>query len=68
MCWMSWNFVRFHEIKFQTDAKKFQLSILKNKKNSFLKKNVSGCQYQNKKALFTDPISSEDFGLEWDTL
>jgi hypothetical protein len=35
---------------------------LKNKKNLFLKKNLLGrCQYQNKKALFTDPILSEGF-------
>ena len=42
---------------------KFQLSILKNKKVLFLKKYfLSRCQYQNKKALFTDPIFSEGFG------
>ena len=36
---------------------KFQLSILKNKKVLFLKKNfLSRCQYQNKKSLFTDSI------------
>ena len=37
---LSWNFERFHEILFQTDSeRKFQLSILKNKKVLFLKKN-----------------------------
>ena len=36
---------------------KFQRSILKNKKVLFLKKIFFGrCQYQNKKALFTDSI------------
>ena len=36
---------------------KFQHSILKNKKVLFLKKIFLGsCQYQNKKALFTDSI------------
>ena len=44
---------------------KFQLSILKNKKVLFLKKYfLSHCQYQNKKALFADPIFSEGFALE----
>ena len=33
--WMSWNFVRFHKIQFQTDAESFSL---KNKKVLFLKK------------------------------
>ena len=50
--WLSWSFVRFHEILFRTDA------VL------FLKKYfLSPCQYQNKKALFTDPIFSKVFGL-----
>jgi hypothetical protein len=42
-----------------------QLSILKNKKSFIPKKNVflSRCQYQNKKALFTEPIFSEGFGI-----
>ena len=45
---------------------KFQLSILKNKKVLFLKKKILGrCQYQNKKALFTDPIFSEGFGSNY---
>jgi hypothetical protein len=44
---------------FQTDSE-----ILKNKK-SFIpikKYFLSNCQYQNEKALFTDPIFSEGFG------
>ena len=41
---------------------KFQLSILKNKKVLILKNFfLDHCQYQNKKALFTDPIFSEGF-------
>ena len=35
--WLSWNFVRFHEIPFSNWFWKFQLSILKNKKVLFLK-------------------------------
>ena len=43
---------------------KFQLSTLKNKKVLFLKKYfLSRCQYQNKKALFTDSIFREGLGL-----
>jgi hypothetical protein len=34
------------------------------KKKIFLKKDLSRCQYQNKKALFTDPIFSEGFGFD----
>ena len=36
------------------------------KQKSFIsgKKNLSRCQYQNKKALFTDPIFSEGFDLK----
>ena len=62
-------FVRFHEILFQTDAKKFQLFILKNKKVLFQKEKIflGRCQYQNKKALFTDPIFSEGFGTAFET-
>ena len=35
------------------------------KQKSFIPKNIylSRCPYQNKKALFTDPIFSEGFGL-----
>ena len=58
---MSWNFVRFHKIKFQTDAESF---YLENKKVLFLKFFFwNRCQYQNKKALFTNPIFSEGFAL-----
>ena len=35
--WMSWNFVRFHEILFQRNAESFSF-ILKNKKVLFLKR------------------------------
>ena len=39
-------------------------SILKKKKVLYLKKIFLGCcQYQNKKALFTDPIFSEGFAV-----
>ena len=34
--WMSFNFVRFHEILFQTEVSAFHIGILKTKK--FLKK------------------------------
>ena len=38
--WMSWNFVRFHEIQFQTDAESFSFLSWKTKKfYSYLKKN-----------------------------
>ena len=60
---MSQNFVRLHEILFQTNA---ESSILKNKKSFIPKKTFSGrCQHQNKKALFTDPIFSEGFCLDY---
>ena len=32
MSWMSWNFVRFHEILFQTDAESFSFLSWKSKK------------------------------------
>jgi hypothetical protein len=35
---------------------------LKNKKHFISKKKIGCCQYQNKIALFTDSIFSEDFG------
>ena len=60
---MSRNFVRFRfqEILFQTDAESF---VLENKKVLFLKKYSLGhFQYQNKKALFTDPIFIDSFGF-----
>ena len=47
---------------FLNKCSKFQLSILKNKKSFIPKKYfLSRCQYQNRKALFTDPIFSEGF-------
>ena len=56
--------MRFHEILFQTDAENFSLLSCKTKKVLLLKKyDLGHCQYQNKKALFTDPIFSEGFGL-----
>ena len=58
--WLSWNFVRFHEILFQTDSvSAFYLE----KQKSFIpkKKFLSRCQYQNKKALFTDSIFTDGF-------
>ena len=36
---------------------------LKKQKSFIPKKKLDRCQYQNKKALFTDPIFSEGFGL-----
>ena len=35
---MSWNFVRFHEIQFQTDTESFSILSWKTKKVLFLKK------------------------------
>ena len=58
---MSWNFVMFHKILFQTDAEIFTILSWK-KKVLFLKKYfLSRHQYQNKEALFTDPIFSDGF-------
>ena len=56
LCEVAW-------ISFSNRCWKFQLSILKNKKVLFLKKNFGRCQYQNKQALFADPIFSE--GFDW---
>ena len=36
--WLSWNFVRFHEILFQTDVESFSFLPWKTKKVLFLKK------------------------------
>ena len=54
--------MRFHEILFQTDAENF--SFLSYKTKSFIPKkyDLGRSQYQNKKALFTDPIFSDGFG------
>ena len=57
---MTWNFLRFHEILFQTDAVRQKSFIPK-------KYDLGCCQYQNKKALFTDPIFSDGFGLGVET-
>ena len=39
---------------------------LKKQKSCIPKKIFLGrCQYQNKKALFTDPIFSEGFDVDW---
>ena len=52
----------FHEILSQTMLKVSAFYLEKQKKVLFLKKDfLSNCQYQNKKALFTDPIFSEGF-------
>ena len=59
---MRWNIVRFHEILFQTDAESFSFLSWKKKKLFVKKKNFGRCQYQNKKALFTDSIFREGFG------
>ena len=61
--WLSWNFVRFHKILFQTDAESFSSLSWKTKtKYSWEKYFLGCCQYQNKKkALFTDLIFSEGF-------
>ena len=61
--WLSWNFVRFHKLYFQTDAESFSFLSWKTKKILFLKKYFFGySQYQNKKALLTDSIFREGFG------
>ena len=61
------NELKFYEISRSSVSKrfwKFQLSILKNKKVLSLIFFLNHCQYQNKKALFTDPIFSEGFAKE----
>ena len=64
MNWMSWNFMKFHKICFQTDSESFSFLSWKTKIKIFLKKNLSYCQYQNKEALFTNPIFREGFRVE----
>jgi hypothetical protein len=60
------NFCNVSHNALPTRCLKFQLSVLKNKKVLFLKKYFLGCcQYQNKKALFTDPIFSKGFGSDY---
>ena len=54
--------MRFHEIHFK--QMQFQLPIMKNKIFLSLKKIFFGfSQYQNKKALFTDSIFREGYGM-----
>ena len=53
--------MRFHEILFQTDTENF--SFLSYKTKNFIPKkkyDLGRSQYQNKKALFTDPILTYD--------
>ena len=57
MSWMIWNFVRSHEILPQTVS-----AFYFKKQKSFIPISLGRCQYQNKKALCTDPIFSEVFG------
>ena len=59
--------MRFHEILFQTDAEISTFYLEKQK--SFISKKIflGRCSYQNKKALFTDPIFSEGFGNDLST-
>ena len=56
--------MRFHEIFFK-QMLKVSAFYLEKQKSLIPKKNIflSRCQYQNKKALFTDPIFSEGFVL-----
>ena len=56
--------MRFHEFSFLTDAENF--SFVSWKQKSFIPKkyDLGRSQYQNKKALFTDPIFSDSFGLQ----
>ena len=61
--WLSWNFVSFHEILFQTDAESF--SFLSWKTKQFYSYFLGRSQYQNKKPLFTDPIFSNGFAINF---
>jgi hypothetical protein len=56
--------VRFHEKKFKQILKVSAFYLEKQKSFIPKKKILSRCQYQNKKALFTDPIFSEGFGID----
>ena len=53
--------MRFHKILLQTDAENSAFYLEKQKSFITKKKISSHCQYQNKKALFTDPIFREGF-------
>ena len=55
--WLSWYFVRFQEILFQTDSESFSFLSWKPKKfYCWKKKFLSRFQFKNKKALFTGAI------------
>ena len=59
--WKSWKLANFPSFVFW-DAKSFSFLSWQTKKFYSPKKYfLSRCQYQNKKALFTDPIFSEGF-------
>ena len=61
MGWMSWNFVRFHKILLQIDAKSFSCVSWKTKV-LFLKKNLLSCSVQMcQKMAFAVLIFSEGF-------
>ena len=56
--WLSWKFVWKFFFKKFLKVSPFYLE----KQVLFLKENLNHCQYQNKKALFTNPIFSQGFG------
>ena len=60
---MSWNFVRFLGIQFQLNLKVSAFYLEKQKSFIPKKYDLDHFQYQNKKALFADPIFSEDVVL-----
>ena len=72
--WLSWYFVRFQEILFQTDSESFSFLSWKPKKfYCWKKKFLSRFQFKNKKALFTGAIFPKFFiffftDLNFDTL
>ena len=55
-----WGFMKFF---FKQILKVSAFYLIKTKKGLLLKKSLSHCWYQNKKALFTNPIFSEGFGF-----
>ena len=61
-CLIELKFWRFHEIFFKQILKVSAFYLQKQKVIFYFF--FSHCQYQNKKALFTDPIFSEGFGLD----
>ena len=62
--WLSWHFLRFHEILFEQMLKISVFYLIKQKSFIPKKYNLGSSQYQNKKALFTDPIFSNGFGFQ----